>query len=265
MKRREFITLLGGAAAPWPLTARAQQERERVRRVGILLPASSDDLDYQGWVGAFLQGLQQLGWTIGRNLRIDTRWATTNPASLRKHATELAASAPDVILAHGVSGSSAMLQATRTIPIVFPVVGDPIGGGMVDSLARPGGNITGFMTFEYSMGGKWLELLKQIVPDLKRAAVLRDPAIATGIAHFGVIQAMAPSLGVEVSPVNLRDAAEIERTLTAFAQTPNGGAIMTPSGSASVHRDLILKVAARYKLPVVWFERNFVTAGGLIS
>ena len=198
MKRREFITLLGGAAAAWPLAARAQQERERVRRVGILLPASSDDLDYQGWVGAFLQGLQQSGWTIGRNLRIDTRWATTNPASLRKHATELAASAPDVILAHGVSGSSAMLQATRTIPIVFPVVGDPIGGGMVDSLARPGGNITGFMTFEYSMGGKWLELLKQIVPDLKRAAVLRDPAIATGIAHFGVIQAMAPSLGVEV-------------------------------------------------------------------
>ena len=265
IRRREFVSLLGGAAAAWPLVARAQQERERVRRVGILLPASSDDLDYQGWVGAFLQGLQQSGWTIGRNLRIDTRWATTNPASLRKHATELAASAPDVILAHGVSGSSAMLQATRTIPIVFPVVGDPIGGGMVDSLARPGGNITGFMTFEYSMGGKWLELLKQIVPDLKRAAVLRDPAITTGIAHFGVIQAMAPSLGVEVSPVNLRDAAEIERTLTAFAQTPNGGAIMTPSGSASVHRDLILKVAARYKLPVVWFERNFVAAGGLIS
>jgi putative ABC transport system substrate-binding protein len=235
-RRREFIAILGGAAAAWPLSARAQQERERVRRVGILLPASSDDLDYQGWVGAFLQGLGQSGWTIGRNLRIDTRWATTNPASLRKHATELAASAPDVVLAHGVSGSSAMLQATRTIPIVFPVVGDPIGGGMVDSLARPGGNITGFMTFEYSMGGKWLELLKQIVPDLKRAAVLRDPAIATGIAHFGVIQAMAPSLGVEVSPVNLRDAAEIERTLTAFAQTPNGGAIMTPSGSASVHR-----------------------------
>ena len=266
MKRREFITLLGGAAvAAWPIAARAQQERERVRRVGILLPASSDDLDYQGWVGAFLQGLQQSGWTIGRNLRIDTRWATTNPASLRKHATELAASAPDVILAHGVSGSSAMLQATRTIPIVFPVVGDPIGGGMVDSLARPGGNVTGFMNFEYSISGKWLELLKEIAPGVTRVAVLRDSAIPTGPAQFGVIQAVAPSLRVEVNPVNVGDAGEIERVVAAFARSANGGAIMTPSGSASVHRDLILKVAARYKLPVVWFERNFVTAGGLIS
>ena len=264
MRRREFLGILGGAAASWPLAARAQ-DRERVRRVGILLPAAADDLDYQGWVGAFLQGLQQAGWTIGRNLRIDTRWATTNAASLRKHATELAASAPDVVLAHGLSGSGAMLQATRSIPIVFPVIGDPVGAGFVESLARPGGNITGFMTFEYSMGGKWLELLKQIVPNLKRVAVLRDPAIATGIAHFSVIQAMAPSLGVEVSPFNLRDAAEIERTLTAFAQTPGGGAIMTPSGSASVHRDLILKVVARHRLPMIWFERNFVSAGGLIS
>ena len=195
MKRREFITLLGGAAAAWPVAASAQQERERVRRVGILLPASSDDLDYQGWVGAFLQGLQQSGWTIGRNLRIDTRWATTNPASLRKHATELAASAPDVILAHGVSGSSAMLQATRTIPIVFPVVGDPIGGGMVDSLARPGGNITGFMTFEYSMGGKWLELLKAVAPSVTRVAVLRDAFITAGTGQFGAIQSVARRSG----------------------------------------------------------------------
>ena len=264
MKRRKLVTLVGGAAVAWPLSARAQ-EGERMRRVGILLPAAADDLDYQGWVGAFLQGLAQSGWTIGRNVRIDTRWATPNPASLRKHAAELAASAPDVVLAHGVSGTTAMLQATRTIPIVFPVVGDPVGAGMVDSLARPGGNVTGFMTFEYSIGGKWLELLKQISPDVKRAAVLRDPALATGIAHFGVIQAMAPSLGIEVSPVNLRDAAEIERALTAFVRTPNGGAIVTPSGSASVHRDLILKVAVRHKMPVVWFERNFVTAGGLVS
>ena len=264
MKRREFVTLVGGAAVAWPLSARAQQG-ERMKRIGILLPAAADDLDYQSWLGAFLQGLLQSGWTIGRNVRIDTRWATPNPASLRKHAAELAASAPDVVLAHGISGTTAMLQATRTIPIVFPVVGDPVGAGIVDSLARPGGNVTGFMTFEYSIGGKWLELLKQISPGVKRAAVLRDPALATGIAHFGVIQAMAPSLGIEVSPFNLRDAAEIERALTAFVRTTNGGAIVTPSGSASVHRDLILKVAVRHKMPVVWFERNFVTAGGLVS
>ena len=263
MKRREFITLLGGTAA-WPLATRAQ-ERDRIRRVGILLPAAVDDLDYQGWVGAFLQALALLGWSLGRNLRIDTRWAIPNPALLRKHAAELAASAPDVVLAHGVSGTTAMIQATRTIPIVFPVVGDPVGAGLVDSLARPGGNITGFMTFEYNIGGKWLELLKQIMPDLKRAAVLRDPGLATGIAHFSVIQAMAPSLGIEVFPFNLRDTAEIERSLTAFARPPNGGAIVTPSGSSSIHRDLILEVAARYKMPAVWFERNFVTAGGLIS
>jgi putative ABC transport system substrate-binding protein len=263
MRRREFIAGLAAAAA-MPAATGAQQ-REPVRRIGILLPASPEDLDYQAWLGAFLQELQQSGWAIGRNLRIDTRWATTNPTLLRKHATELAASAPDVVLAHGVSGSTAMLHATRTIPIVFPVIGDPVGAGFVESLSRPGGNITGFMTFEYSVAGKWLGLLKQIAPDLKRAAVLRDPTLATGIAHFGVMQAMAPSLGVEVTPINLRTAGEIERALTTFAREPHGGAIMIPSGLASVHRALILKLASQHRLPVVWFERNFVTAGGLVS
>ena len=265
MKRREFITLLGGMAAAWPLAARAQQERERVRRVGILLPASSDDLDYQGWVGAFLQGLQQSGWTIGRNLRIDTRWATTNPASLRKHATELAASAPDVILAHGVSGSSAMLQATRTIPIVFPVALDPVAAGFADSLARPGGNATGFMVWEISSSGKWLELLKEIAPSVKRVAVLRDPALASGTSQFAVIQAAAPSLRVEVSPINVGDAGEIERAVTAFARSPNAGLIVPAGGTAQLNRNLIIALAAHHKLPAVYYERFFVAAGGLIS
>ena len=195
----------GGAATAWPLAARAQQP-ERMRRIGMLLPAAADDSEYQARVGAFLQGLAQLGWTIGRNVRIDTRWATTNAAEIRRHAAELAALAPDVILAPGASTVGPLLQATRTVPIVFPFVIDPVGAGFVDSLARPGGNATGFMIFEYSLSGKWLELLKQIAPGVTRAAVLRDPAIASGIGQFGAIQSVAPSLGVEVSPVNVRDA-----------------------------------------------------------
>ena len=230
MRRREFITLLGGAAA-WPLAARAQQP-ERMRRIGVLLPAAADDAEFQARVGAFLQGLALLGWTIGRNVRIDTRWATTNAAEIRRHAAELAALAPDVILAHGASTVGPLLQATRTVPIVFPVVGDPVGAGFVDSLARPGGNATGFMTFEYSMGGKWLELLKQIAPGVTRVAVLRDPAIPSGTGQFGVIQAVAPSLRVEVNPVNMRDAGEIERAVAAFARSPNGGLIVTASALA---------------------------------
>src|SRR6516162_7737928 len=190
MKRRDFITLIGGAAA-WPLAARAQQER--MRRIGVLLPAAADDAEFQTRVGAFLQGLQELGWTIGRNVRVDTRWATSNAASIRKHAAELAALAPDAILAFGASTVGPLLQETRTVPIVFPVVGDPVAAGFVESLARPGGNATGFMTFEYGMAGKWLELLKQIAPVVTRVAVLRDPAIPTGPAQFGVIQAAAPS------------------------------------------------------------------------
>src|SRR5215211_2779726 len=197
MRRREFVKLLGGSAAAWPLAARAQQP-ERMRRIGVLLPAAADDAEAQARVGAFLQALGQLGWSIGRNVRIDTRWATANAAEIRRHATELAALAPDVILAHAASTVGPLLQATRTAPIVFPVIADPVGAGFVDSLARPGGNATGFTIYEYAISGKWLELLKQIAPGVTRAAVMRDPAIATGTAQFAVIQAVAPSLRVEV-------------------------------------------------------------------
>jgi putative tryptophan/tyrosine transport system substrate-binding protein len=265
MNRREFITLLGGAAVAWPLAARAQQA-ERVRRIGVLLSAPAEDAEYQAWVGAFLQALAQSGWSIGRNVRIDTRWATGNADSVRRHAAELAALAPDVILAAGASTLGPLLQVTRTVPIVFSIVADPVGAGFVDSLARPGGNATGFMSFEYGFGGKWLELLKQIAPGVTRVAVLRDPATSTGIGQFGVIQAVAPSLGVEITHVNVRDdEAEIERAVTAFARSSNGGLIIIASGLALVHRDLIIKLAAQHKLPAVYFERVFVVAGGLIS
>jgi putative ABC transport system substrate-binding protein len=264
MRRREFILALGGAAAVWPLAARAQQP-ERVRRIGILLPAAANDAEFQIWVGAFLQALAQLGWTDGRNVRIDIRWATTNAADIRRHAAELAALAPDVILASGTSTVGPMLQATRAVPIVFPTVVDPVGAGFVDSLARPGGNATGFLLFEYSISGKWLELLKQIAPGVTRVGVLRDPATPTGIGQFGVIQAVAPSLRVEVSPLNVRDAGEIERGVAAFVRSSNGGLILTGGNRAILHRDLIITLAARYKLPAVYADRFFVAAGGLIS
>jgi putative ABC transport system substrate-binding protein len=263
MKRREFVTLLGGAAA-WPLTARAQQA-ERVRRVGVLLPATADDPVFQTRVGAFLQGLALLGWTIGQNVRIDTRWATANAAAIRRHAAELAAIAPDVILAHGSSTVGPLMQVTRTVPIVFPIASDPVGAGYVDSLPRPGGNATGFMSYEYSMGGKRLELLKQIAPDVTRAAVFRDATQGSGTSEFAAIQAVAPSFGVEVHPVNMRDAGEIEGAIAAFARSPNSGLLVATSGLAIVNRDLIITLAARHKLPAVYFERLFVTAGGLIS
>ena len=261
MRRREFLGVLGGVAVAWPLAARGQ---EKVRRIGVLLPAAADDAEWQARVAAFLQGLQQLGWSIGRNVWIDTRWATTNAAEIRRHAAELAALAPDVILASGTSTVGPLLQATRSVPIVFPNVVDPVGAGFVDSLARPGGNATGFLLFEYSLSGKWLELLKEIAPGVTRAAVLRD-ALASGPGQFGVIQAVAPSLRVEVSPVNMRDAGEIERSVAAFARSPNGGLIVTASASANVHRDLIVMLAARHKLPAVYYDRSFVAAGGLIS
>jgi putative ABC transport system substrate-binding protein len=264
MRRREFITLLGGVAAAWPLTAWAQQTGE-MRRIGILMPAAADAAEYQAWVGAFLQGLAQSNWIIGRNVRIDTRWATANRAEIRRHAAELAALAPDVILAHGTSTVGPLLQATRTVPIVFPVAGDPVAAGLVDSLARPGGNATGFMTIEYSLAGKWLELLKQIAPGVTRAAVLRDPSQGGGTSQFAVIQAVAPSLRVEVNPINMRDATEIERAVTAFARDLNGGLIVTASAGGTLHHSLIIMLAARHKLPAVYFERLFVTAGGLIS
>ena len=268
MKRREFIALLGGAAtAPsmsWPLAAHAQQG-ERARRVGVLLPAASDDVEFQARVGAFLQGLQQSGWSIGRNLRIDTRWATANADDIRRHAAELVTLAPDVILAHGASTMRPLLQVTRSVPIVFPVAGDPVAAGFVDSLALPGGNETGFRTFEFNLSGKWLELLKEIAPGVTRAAVLRDPTVITGASQFAAIQAVAPSLRVEVNPINLRDAGEIEHAVTAFARSSNGGLIVTTGGLAQLHRDLIITLAARHKLPAVYYERFFVAGGGLLS
>jgi putative ABC transport system substrate-binding protein len=264
MNRRTFITFLVGAAAAWPLAARAQQP-ERMRRIGMLLPAAADDAEFQTLVGAFLQALGQFGWTIGRNVRIDTRWATTNSAEIRRHAAELAALAPDVILAHGGSTVGPLLQATRTVPIVFPAVGDPVGAGLVDSLARPGGNATGFMTSEFSMAGKWLELLKQIVPGVTRAAILRDSTQGSGTGQFAAIQAVAPSLRVEVIPINMRDALEIERAVAAFARSPNGGLILTAGASSGLHRDLIVTLAARHKLPAVYDERSYVAHGGLVS
>jgi putative tryptophan/tyrosine transport system substrate-binding protein len=263
MQRRQFIALLGGTAAAWPLAARAQGER--VRRVGMLLPATADDSEYPILVKAFVQGLQQLGWTDGSNIRIDIRWAGGGVGTNRKYAEELVALAPDVIMAAGNSSAGPMLQATRTIPVVFTIVPDAVGAGLVDSLAQPGGNATGFTSFAYDIGGKWLELLKEIAPRVTRAAVLRDPAIPQGIGQFGAIQSAAPSLGLEVSPVNVRDAGELERDVTAFAGGSNGGMIVTGSGITIVHRDLIIALAARHKLPTVYPARLYVTVGGLIS
>jgi putative ABC transport system substrate-binding protein len=231
----------------------------------VLLPTVADDPQFQAWVGAFLQELALLGWNIGRNVRIDTRWATLNAAEIRRHAAELAALAPDVILAHGASAVAPLLEATRTVPIVFPIVSDPIAAGFVDSLAQPGGNATGFMAFEFSLSSKWLELLKQVAPNVTRAAVLRDPAQSPGTSEFATIQVVAPSLRVAVNPVNMRDAGEIERGITTFARSANGGLIVTTGGGASVYRDLIIKLAAQHKLPAVYYERFFITAGGLIS
>ena len=265
MRRRDFIRGLGGAAATWPLAVRAQQD-ERVRRIGVLVASPADDAESQARVAAFKEGLAQLGWTEGRNVRIDTRWASTNADDLRKHAAELAASTPDVLVgASGTTTVAALLQATRTVPIVFAIVVDPVGAGFVASLARPGGNATGFTMFEYGMSGKWLELLKQIAPGVTRAAVLRDPAIASGIGQFGAIQAVAPSLGVELSPVDVRDAPEIERAVSAFAGIPNGGLVVTASPSSTIHRQQNIAIAARHKLPAVYWERFYVAAGGLIS
>jgi putative ABC transport system substrate-binding protein len=262
MRRREFITLLGGAAT-WPLAARAQQV-ERVRRIGVLT-GSADDQETHAQLAAFLQGLAQLGWTDGHNVRIDARWASGDADRGRGYAAELVALAPDVILASGSSILPPLLQATRTVPIVFTVVADPVGAGFVDSLAEPGGNATGFTSFEYSLSAKWLELLKQIVPGVTRAAVLRDSAIVGGIGQFAVIQSVAPSVGVDVRPVNVRDPAEIERAIAAFARSPNGGLIVTGSALTTVHRNLIITLAAGHRLPAVYSNRLFATSGGLIS
>jgi ABC-type uncharacterized transport system substrate-binding protein len=262
MRRREFITLLGGATA-WPFATRAQQGT--IKRIGVLLPAEADDAVWQARVGAFLQALALRGWTIGRNVSIETRWATANAAEIRKHAAELAALAPDVILAGGTSVVGPLLEATRTVPIVFTIANDPVGAGLVDSLARPGGNATGFMLFEFSMAAKWLELLKEIAPSVTRVAVLRDATQGFAMSLFAAIQAMASSLGVEVIPLNMRDAGEIEQSIGTFARSPNGSLIPAGSAAAVRHRDLIITLAARHKLPAVYWDRIFVAAGGLMS
>jgi ABC-type uncharacterized transport system substrate-binding protein len=262
MRRREFITLLGGAAA-WPLGARAQQG-ERVRSIGILLGMAVDDPQAKAIVAALLQGLQEFGWVHGRNANISYRGAR-NPDDLRKYATEFATLAPDVMVATGGTSAGPLLQASKTIPIVFANVPDPVASGFVESLSRPGGNATGFVQFEYNLSGKWLELLKQVAPGVQNVAVLWDPTIIAGVGQFAVIQSVAPTLGVEVRAINVRDPAEIERIVAAFANFANGGMIVAASGLAFVHRDLIVTLAARHKLPTIYFQRVFVAEGGLIS
>jgi putative ABC transport system substrate-binding protein len=265
MRRREFITLFGVAALAGPRAARAQQA-DRVRRVGVLMSRAAGDPEEQARFAGFLKGLQKLGWTDGRNVRIDYRWAAADADRSRTYAAELVALAPDVILASGSTSVAALLQTTRTVPIVFVNVIDPVGAGYVARLARPGGNATGFTAFEYSLSGKWLELLKEIAPNLTRIAILRDPALAAGIGQFAAIQAMAPSsFGVELSPIDVRDGGEIERDVATFARESNGGLIVTGSSSAAVHRELIVMLAARHRLPAVYPFRYFVTSGGLIS
>jgi ABC-type uncharacterized transport system substrate-binding protein len=263
MRRRECITLLGGAAA-WPFAAQAQPV-DRVRRAGMLLSGRADDPGWQARVAAFVEGLQQSGWSDGRNLRLDIRWSGGLAADALTHAAELVALAPDVIVASGSSALVPLQQVTRTLPIVFVHVPDPVGGGFVDSLARPGGNATGFLLSEYGLSGKWLELLKEIAPSVTRAAIIRDSTLSSGIGQFAAIQSVAPSVGVEVIPVGGPGAVEIERAVAAFARAPNGGLIATGGPLSVVNRDLIVTLAARHKMPAIYFERHFVTFGGLIS
>jgi len=264
MRRREFITLVGGGAAAWPLAARAQQPGA-MKRVGVLTPFAADDAEGQARLTAFAQGLQQTGWTLGQNLRIDYRWGDGKPNTMRQYAAELVALAPDVFFASSSLALASLLDTTRTMPIVFAGIGDPVAAGYVESLARPGGNATGFTVFEYSISGKWLELLKEIAPRMTRAAVLREARIAAGPGLFGAVQALAPSVGVEVRPLDVRDPGDIERTIAAFAQSPNSGLVVFGSPGATIHRDLIITLAAKHRLPAVYSARYFVTAGGLIS
>jgi putative ABC transport system substrate-binding protein len=264
MRRREFITLVGGTAA-WPLVAQAQQP-ERVRRIGVLMNIGADDPEALVLVGAFSQGLAEAGWIIGRNARIDYRWYQSNTETARAYAAELLALTPDIIHASGTQGTIALKQLTRAVPIVFTRVADPVGAGIVDSLARPGGNITGFMVFDFSFGGKWLDLLKQIAPHITRVAVFRDDTNPAGIGQFAVIQAMATSVGLQVTPVSVHNSDEIASAIEAFAHSPNGGAIVTGGALNTGHRDLILKLIARYKLPAIYYDRRVSVAdGGLIS
>ena len=263
MRRREVITLIGGSMA-WPLAARAQPARP-VRLIGVLMNYAETDPVSQSLVAAFAQGLQQLGWTIGQNVQVDYRWGGGDAEARRKHAAELVALAPDVILAHSSAALAPLLQVTRTVPIVFTVVADPVGAGYVEGLARPGGNATGFTNFEYGIAGKWLELLKEIAPGVTRVAVLRETAIAAGPAQFGALQGSASSLGVELRPVDVRDADQIERAIAAFAQGSNSGLIVTGSPAAVFHRELIISLAARHQLPAVYNNRVYAASGGLVS
>jgi putative tryptophan/tyrosine transport system substrate-binding protein len=263
MRRRDFISLIAGATA-WPLAAGAQHT-ERIRRVGILYGTSPDDDEAQARDAAFLKVLQDRGWTNGRNVQIETRWAAGDPERIGKFATEFAALAPDVVFATGTATVAALLHATRRVPIVFTSVPDPVGAGFVDSLAKPGGNATGFMVYDYSLGGKWLELLKRIAPATTRAAVLRDPAVASGIGQWAAVQTAALTLGVELTPVNVVDMGEIERSIAAFARAPNGGMIVTGSLLTAIHRKPIVALAAQYKLPAVYFARYVIKDGGLLS
>jgi putative ABC transport system substrate-binding protein len=260
--RREFITLLGGAAAAWPLAARGQQGG-RVRRIGMLMNLAAEDPESQARIGSLLQGLQELGWSIGRNVRIDYRWTAGDAQRLRGYAAELVVLAPDIIVANANPTVEALLQTTRDIPIVFMAVTDPVAAGVVQSLARPGGNATGFTSAEFSMSAKWLELLKEIAPGVTRAAILQDPGNVGGLPQFAAIQSVAPALGVDLSTLFMRDADEIERAIAAFARAPNGGLIATRTSGAIGHRQSIITEAAKHRLPAVYPLRLFVSAGGL--
>ena len=264
MRRRELITLLGGVVAAWPPIARAQQG-ERMRLIGVLVPLVEHDTFAKAQVGAFVAALQLAGWSEGRNLRLETRWAGANPTDIRRHAAELVALQPDVVLAYGSSTVGPLLQNTRTVPIVFPVMGDPVAAGYVESLARPGGNVTGFMNYEYSLAAKWLELIKEMVPALKRVAVLRNATTPTGPAQFGVIQAVSPYLKVDVTALNIRNADDFEPAITGFARGPNDGLIVGASALAATHRHHLLEVVARYKLPAIYEQGIFAADGGLMS
>ena len=263
MRRREFITLLGGAVAAWPLAAHSQQP-DRMRLIGALT-GIADEPSFQARYNAFIQGLKELGWTDGRNIRVEYRYGGGDLENTRRQAVELVALAPDVILVVGGLATERLLKVTRTVPIVFVIVPDPVGSGFVARLSRPGGNATGFVQFEYSLSGKWLELLREIAPGVTRVAVLRDPDLASGIGQFAVIQSLASSLGVEVRAINVRDAGEIERAVTAFARSQNGGLILTASALGLAHRDIVVALAAQYKLPAVYYRRYFVDGGGLMS
>jgi len=264
MRRRDFIKGIVGSATAWPLAARAQQG-ERIPRIGVLMNIGADDPEAPVLVGAFSQGLAESGWIIGRNARIDYRWYQGNAEAARAYAAELLALTPDITFASGTLGAIALKQLTRMVPIVFVNVADPVGSGIVDGLARPGGNVTGFMVFDFSMGGKWLDLLKEIAPHVSRVALFRDETNPAGIAAFGVVQAMATSAGLQVTPVIVRNSDEIASAVEAFAHSPNGGAIVTGTALYTVHRDLILKLIARYKLPAISNDRIFVASGGLMS